>query len=85
MIKQFYSEKLKILKSYNIDNPELDLKLLIKGSVKKKYNFIHEISMSDIDTSIDFVAAGVTGKDPIDIYIDQKTMGSFASAGKAVF
>ncbi|MBI29606.1 MAG: protein-(glutamine-N5) methyltransferase, release factor-specific [Pelagibacteraceae bacterium] len=51
MIKQFYSEKLKILKSYNIDNPELDLKLLIKGSVKKKYNFLHEISMSDIDTS----------------------------------
>ena len=39
--------------------------------------------LSDIDTSIDFVAAGVTGKDPIDIDIDQKTMGRFASAGKA--
>ena len=34
--------------------------------------------LDDIDTSIDFVAAGVTGKDPLDINIDQRTMGRFS-------
>ena len=33
--------------------------------------------LGDIDTSIDFVASGITGLDPMDIDIDQRTMGRF--------
>tara|TARA_R100001443_G_C3351260_1_gene176899 strand:- start:182 stop:1342 length:1161 start_codon:yes stop_codon:yes gene_type:complete len=56
-----------------------------KEDYSKYYDEFKEVfrdildKLNDIDTSIDFVAAGITGADPIDIDINQKTMGRFAN------
>ena len=50
MINDFYNQKLEILKFHKIDNPNLNLKLLISKSSKKIIPlFIKDIKLSNID------------------------------------
>ena len=39
MIEEFYIEKLKLLKLSNVDNPELDLRLIINKSKTKDFHY----------------------------------------------
>ena len=48
-MQDFYNHKLKILKRLKINNPELDLRLMINGSLKKNnYFIINELNIEDI-------------------------------------
>ena len=49
-MKQFYNQKLQILISNKISNPELDLKLIINNSLfKNNYSFISNLDVKDLD------------------------------------
>ena len=49
-MRKFYNQKLKILRNFQIQNPELELKLIISNSIKRKnYYLINELNIKDIN------------------------------------